>query len=115
MPRFWRSQGNSNPCFRRERATTTVQNGPILIHLNHLILLILSARQCPYRSDVDRLIPPPYTGHKLDTGLLRIGWHGNIRSNQIETRTNRLKLPIAKKACLLSESDPGISLGLSPE
>ena len=64
----------------------------------------------PYRSAIDRLIPRPYTGHKLDTRFLRGRMARNIRSNQLESRTNRLKLPIAKKPVFI-RIGPGISLG----
>ena len=65
----WRSQGDSNPCFRRERAAVSVRHGScwyaILFDMSSLIPMGMSSLFA-----VDRHDTPPSTGHKLDTDRL---------------------------------------------
>ena len=63
----------------------------------------------PQASALDRSHLPPYTGHKLDTDGKQ-AMARKVRNSVLETRSNRLKLPVAKKPVFV-RIGPGLSLG----
>ena len=62
----WRSQRNSNPCFRRERAALIVRHGSSRYAMLFDMSRVIPACTSPLFA-VDRHDTPPSTGHKLDT------------------------------------------------